>query len=64
MTFLRGSKYSLQRAKEKIENFFSVRQIMSDVFTDRDPRDAKNAEIVQLGSVQIHNIYLSNLNMH
>lgn len=49
ITFLRGSKYSLERAKEKIDLFFTVRTLMHEMFIDRDPTDPATLEIIRLG---------------
>jgi len=37
-TFLRGCKYSLEKSKEKLDFFFTVRSTLPDWFDDWDPR--------------------------
>ncbi|KAF5295024.1 hypothetical protein FQR65_LT10577 [Abscondita terminalis] len=37
VNFLRGCKWSLQRTKDKINNFFKIRAILPDYFQNRDP---------------------------
>ncbi|KAB0791838.1 hypothetical protein PPYR_03638 [Photinus pyralis] len=37
LMFLRGCKFRLQTVKEKMEEFYLLRTIMSDYFDDRDP---------------------------
>lgn len=49
ITFLRGSKYSLERAKEKLDLHFTVRELMPEMFMNRDPTDPTTLEIVRLG---------------
>lgn len=51
VTFLRGSKYSLERAKEKIDLHFTVRTLMPELFKNRDPTDPTLLEIIRLGYV-------------
>ncbi|XP_035899059.1 uncharacterized protein LOC118506264 [Anopheles stephensi] len=49
VTFLRGCKYSLERAKEKIDMFYSVRTAIPELMRNRDPDKARTREIVRLG---------------
>lgn len=49
ITYLRGSKYSLERAKEKIDLNFTVRSLMPEMFESRDPTDPITLEIIKLG---------------
>lgn len=51
VSFLRGSKHSLERAKEKLDLFYTIRTSMSDVFTDIDPTSPRNLELLRLGSL-------------
>lgn len=50
VNFLRGSKHSLERAKEKIDLFYTIRTSMPEVFSDRDPASPKNRELLSLGT--------------
>lgn len=49
VTFLRGCKYSLERAKEKIDMFYSVRTAIPELMRNRDPDRGRIREIVRLG---------------
>uniref|UniRef100_A0A182PGB9 CRAL-TRIO domain-containing protein n=1 Tax=Anopheles epiroticus TaxID=199890 RepID=A0A182PGB9_9DIPT len=49
VTFLRGCKYSLERAKEKIDMFYSVRTAIPELMRNRDPNRERVREIVRLG---------------
>lgn len=49
IAFLRGCKYSLERAKEKIDTYYTVRSAIPEFFQARDPNDAKLQEIISLG---------------
>ncbi|XP_052871525.1 retinol-binding protein pinta-like, partial [Anopheles cruzii] len=51
MTFLRGSKHSLERAKEKLDMYYSVRTSMPELMRNRDPEEAKIKELIELGSL-------------
>lgn len=49
LAFLRGSKYSLERAKEKLDLHFTIRGLMPEVFIGRDPTDPISLEIIRTG---------------
>lgn len=49
LAFLRGCKYSLERAKEKLDTYYTVRTAIPEFFQQRDPNDAKLQEIIALG---------------
>lgn len=49
IAFLRGCKYSLERAKEKLDTYYTVRSAIPEFFQQRDPTDAKLQEIIALG---------------
>lgn len=51
VSFLRGSKHSLERAKEKLDLFYTIRTSMADVFTDIDPTSPRNLELIRMGSM-------------
>ncbi|XP_055904366.1 alpha-tocopherol transfer protein-like [Eupeodes corollae] len=51
IAFLRGSKYSLEKCKKKIESFYTYRALMPELFKDRDINDPKVYEILKLGSM-------------
>ncbi|XP_053684681.1 retinol-binding protein pinta-like [Sabethes cyaneus] len=50
VTFLRGSKYSLERAKEKLDLYYSVRSALPELMRNRDPFEPKMATLMRLGS--------------
>lgn len=49
LSFLRGSKYSLERAKEKLDMFYTVRTAITELFTDRDCLKSPSAEVLKCG---------------
>ncbi|XP_031343659.1 retinol-binding protein pinta-like isoform X2 [Photinus pyralis] len=40
LIFLRSSKYSIQRTKEKLDNYYSMFTLLPEIFEDRDPFSA------------------------
>lgn len=63
VTFLRGSKYSLERAKEKIDLQFTVRELMPEMFKGRDPTEPITLEIIRLGYVKYLNLKFHRINL-
>lgn len=49
LTFLRGSKHDLEKAKSKIEMFYTCRSAMPEIMSNRDPLDPQLREIIRLG---------------
>lgn len=49
ITFIRGCKFSLERAKQKLDMFYTLRTHIPEMMEGRDPHDAKIAEIMKLG---------------
>lgn len=49
INFLRGSKFSLERTKEKLDLYYTVRTAMPEMFTERDPMSPRNLELIKLG---------------
>ena len=47
--FLRGTKFSLEKTKEKLENWNTIRNLCPEFFTNWDPKAAKNAELLKCG---------------
>uniref|UniRef100_A0A1B0DFH3 CRAL-TRIO domain-containing protein n=1 Tax=Phlebotomus papatasi TaxID=29031 RepID=A0A1B0DFH3_PHLPP len=47
--FLRGCKWSLERAKEKIDSFYTARTVVHELMSPRDPLLEKNLTILRLG---------------
>lgn len=52
--FLRGCKYSLEKAKEKIDHFHALRNKCPDLFGVYDVDDEKLREIILLGYVDAY----------
>ncbi|XP_058464609.1 retinol-binding protein pinta-like [Malaya genurostris] len=49
VTFLRGGKYSLERAKEKLDMFYTVRSALPEMLKNRDPFEENMAAILRSG---------------
>ena len=49
VTFLRATKYSLEKAKKKIDMFYTLRTHIPELMLDRDPYDEKLHGIIKLG---------------
>jgi hypothetical protein len=49
MIFLRGCKYSLEKVKEKLDMYYTVRTALPQIMGKRDPLDAKVQSLVKLG---------------
>lgn len=49
VTFLRGCKYSLERTKQKIDKFFTIKTAMPELLADRDPTHPILLELIRLG---------------
>lgn len=49
IAFLRGCKYSLERTKEKLDMFYTVRTMSPELIRTRDPEDPKIRDIIRLG---------------
>ncbi|XP_053684682.1 alpha-tocopherol transfer protein-like [Sabethes cyaneus] len=50
LTFLRGAKHSLERAKEKLDMYYTVRTALPELLKNRDPFDEKMACLLRSGS--------------
>lgn len=51
ISFLRGTKYSLERAKQKYDLFYTVRTSVPEVFKGRDPQLPENLELIRKGLI-------------
>lgn len=51
VSFLRGCKYSLEKAKKKIEMYYVARTTTPEFFADRDPSDKFMQELINLGAI-------------
>ncbi|XP_072936587.1 uncharacterized protein [Epargyreus clarus] len=49
VAFLRGSKYSLERSKEKLDLFYTLRTLTPEFYGNRDPLEPKIQELLKLG---------------
>lgn len=49
VTFLRGCKFSLEKAKQKFDLYYTVRSYMPEVMLNRDPFDERLQAIIRLG---------------
>lgn len=49
VSFLRGSKYDMNLAKQKVDLFFTMRTMMPEITENREIRYGKTAEIMKLG---------------
>jgi len=49
LTFLRGSKHNLIKAKTKIEMFYTCRTAMPEIMKNRDPLNPHLREVIRLG---------------
>jgi len=51
LRFLRGCKFSLERTKEKMDMFYTCKAACPEWYKNRDPRDPKMREILEMGVV-------------
>lgn len=51
LAFLRGSKFSLERAKEKLDMFYTMRTVVPELLKNRDPLRPEIQDVLDLGSV-------------
>ncbi|KAK4877906.1 hypothetical protein RN001_010412 [Aquatica leii] len=51
MVFLYSCKFNVEKAKTKIETFYIMRQVIPELFTNRDPNLPKIQEIIKKGIV-------------
>lgn len=49
--FLRGCKYSLERAKEKLDIYYTIRTAIPEIFGHRDPADSDFQGLFKKGAV-------------
>lgn len=49
LTFLRGSKHDLQRTKDKIDAFYTIRSGIPELFTERDIKLPRVRDLLRLG---------------
>ncbi|XP_031348851.1 alpha-tocopherol transfer protein-like [Photinus pyralis] len=51
ISFLRGSKWHITAAKEKVDHFYSTKTLMPELFKDRDPSSTTVQKILKAGVV-------------
>lgn len=51
VSFLRGTKFSLERAKKKYDLFYTVRTALPEIFQNRDPKSEKILHLIKKGLV-------------
>jgi hypothetical protein len=49
IAFLRGAKYDIEKAKYKLDMFYTARTALPELMLDRDPLDGKILEVIRLG---------------
>lgn len=49
LTYLRGCKFRLEKVKQKIDHYYSLKTIAPEIFKDRDPTSAEMREIMEKG---------------
>jgi hypothetical protein len=47
--FLRGSKFSLERTKEKLDLYYSMRGLLPEFFKNTDPLRSPMKELLAIG---------------
>lgn len=47
MTFLRGCKFSLEKTKQKLDMYFTMRTAVPQVFTNRNIKNPELQEILK-----------------
>lgn len=49
IAFLRGCKFSMERAKEKVDMYYTIRGAIPEFFANRDPTDDTLSYIMETG---------------
>lgn len=49
VAFLRGCKHSLERTKEKLDTYYTIRTAIPEFFNNRNPLDQKLQDIMSHG---------------
>lgn len=49
LSFLRGSKFSLERTKERLDMFYTMRTLLPEFFKNRDPLQPQLQHILKQG---------------
>lgn len=51
ISFLRGTKFSLERAKQKYDLYYTVRSALPEIYQKRDPMAPRNLELIRKGLI-------------
>jgi hypothetical protein len=51
LTFLRGCKFSLEKMKQKLDDYYTVRTVVPEFFNNRDPQDPRIEKLVKIGII-------------
>lgn len=51
LSFLRGCKFSLERTKEKLDMYYTMRGLVPEFFKNRDPFSPQVQEVLKCGLV-------------
>ncbi|XP_059608032.1 uncharacterized protein LOC132255878 [Phlebotomus argentipes] len=51
VTFFRGCKWSLERTKQKLDTFYTVRSALPELIHHRDPLEKRTLEVIRMGFV-------------
>ncbi|KAG8226437.1 hypothetical protein J437_LFUL015105 [Ladona fulva] len=51
VAFLRGCKFSLERTKEKLDAYYTMKTVLKDFFGDRDPMRPEIQKVLDLGII-------------
>lgn len=49
VAFLRGCKFSLERTKQKLDMYYTMKSLVPEFLSNRDPMDPKIQEMLKLG---------------
>lgn len=49
IAFLRGCKFSLERVKEKIDSYYTIRGAIPEFFSNRDLKSKELSQVIKLG---------------
>lgn len=49
LTYLRGCKFSLEKTKEKLDMYYTMRTLLPEYFKNRDPLQPEIQKILKMG---------------
>lgn len=53
LSFIRGCKHSMERTKEKLDTYYTMRTLLPEFFANRDPFLPELQEILKHGQARI-----------